>query len=734
MTTSWTPLACRSTQCRCHSMGCAQPINGRSSMGLGRVDLLVLAGVSPTTTLTAVQACEHAPAGTRRGICDGSWPHGVQAEVLGPCQHRASVTNNRVRPFRSPVARSRIGSAESLPVCNRVVNVAGRPERLRWDVCVIDSRVGGILAKHRHLPERRAAAIAVAYVAGLLIAASVSTPRRVGDGGEYFVMTMRLAAGQAPSVAPEELDAARGALQRLGSGFESALIEYPTLVARDGRQEFLHYFLYSLIVAPMMPVTRALGLHPNWAFTLTNTWLLGAAVFVAIRRAPLAACLTAFLSPIVWWVDKAHSEAFLFAALAIAVVWWDRHPAAALLAYALAGAQNVALGMTYPIFAVLVWAATRQKMFGRAATTAAGAGALLVISPLLYNRVRLGRWSPMAEYATTAVPSFSGLAAFVLEPNIGILPNAPAFAFVLLAGTQLLWQSARRALPANLTLLCWWPVVIQIILLIIWSQNPNANHGGTPGMNRWVLSLIVLGMPILAAAASTAGQRTRMSVTALIAACGAWSVASHLPARPENYLQPTRLASWIWDRGWLQVTPAEVFAERSQHREPASIPSHFGACRVLLIASQQIPVNCVPLAQELPAYCQRPGALCYAIADGDRTRVIAAANNGFFHFPAEPSWPASGPLASGLRQVLTRIDPIAHVWRSADPRPWRERLRGAEVGVVLRSGDATFVYIARTHDVVPFPTTAGIRIYSLIPVASLPALPLHATNLGLVVK
>ena len=39
-----------------------------------------------------------------------------------------------------------IGSSESLPVCNRVVNVAGRPERLRSDamhVCVIDSHVGG---------------------------------------------------------------------------------------------------------------------------------------------------------------------------------------------------------------------------------------------------------------------------------------------------------------------------------------------------------------------------------------------------------------------------------------------------------------------------------------------------------------------------------------------------------------------------------------------------------------
>jgi len=106
MTTSWTPLACRSTQCRCHAMGCAQPINGRLSIGLGRVELLVLAGVPSRTTFTAVQAREHAPAATRRSICDCSWPRGVEAGSSSK-PPSGSATDNRVRPFAPSRDRDR---------------------------------------------------------------------------------------------------------------------------------------------------------------------------------------------------------------------------------------------------------------------------------------------------------------------------------------------------------------------------------------------------------------------------------------------------------------------------------------------------------------------------------------------------------------------------------------------------------------------------------------------------
>jgi hypothetical protein len=586
--------------------------------------------------------------------------------------------------------------------------------------------------------------LAALYVAGLLIAATLSTPRRVGDGGEYFAMTMRLASLQPPAVTREELAGLRAEIAKLGQGFDSALLEYPNLVGRDGRQDFLHFFLYPLFVAPMWRVAALFGWHPNWAFTVTNVGLLGLAAFLVLRRVPAAVWLGAFLSPIVWWIDKAHTEAFLFAAVAVAAATFDRNPTIALIAYALAGAQNVAVGMTYPVFALLLWYSARREAAGAAAPSRAmtwrvaipaAAGAALVLSPLVYSWIRLGRVSPMAEYAEAALPTLGGLAGFVFEPNIGLLPSAPAFGLVGLAVLWLLLPTRWRGVARGPTTLWWWPLMIQLMLLVIWSQNPNANHGGTPGVNRWVLTLLALGLPLAAAGWLSIGLSARTTVSLLAIAAAIWSVSSHLPSRPENYLQPTRLARWMWQSGWLQLTPAEVFAERTQRREPATVPSHDGECRVLLIAGQQQPIECVPYSDALPLHCRRAGSMCYAFVVPDRRHVIAAPNNGFFHVSAAPSWPASGPLAAGVRELLIGIDPTAQVWQPGDPRPWRDRLRGADVDVTLRHGRSTFVYIPRTNEVSPpFESSDSARVYSLIPVAPLAALPPRASNLAIVIQ
>lgn len=232
-----------------------------------------------------------------------------------------------------------------------------------------------------------------------MVAAAASTPRRIGDGGEYFVMALQLASGKPPALSPADLTQYKALLSRLGGGFESSLLDYPDLTAADGRQDFLHFFLYSAIVAPAVPLVGAVGLHPNWAFTIVNALLLTGAIFLAARSVPLVAAAAVFVGPVVWWVDKAHTEAFLFAAVAVAAAAFRTHPSLALIAYAAAGAQNAALGVTYPVFAGLVWLGTRHTTFAARTWIAALAGAALVASPFVYTWLRLGRWSPMAEYA-----------------------------------------------------------------------------------------------------------------------------------------------------------------------------------------------------------------------------------------------------------------------------------------------------------------------------------------------
>lgn len=566
------------------------------------------------------------------------------------------------------------------------------------------------------------------------MAATASIPRRVGDGGEYVVMARQLAAGRAPSVTAAELRDARAALAELGSGFETSLLDYPALVGRDGRQDFLHFFLYPLIVAPALLAVSALEWHPNWAFTVVNAALLAGAVFLSARRVSLAAIVAGFISPIIWWVDKAHTEAFLFATVATGALLFRHQPAVAVLAFALAGAQNAALGATYPVFAVMLWAATRRTTWTARAWVAAATGLLLVVSPLAYNWLRLGRWSPMADYAQPSVPSAAGLLAFVVEPNIGVLPHAPVYALSLLAGIGLLIARGRFATAQSP--FWWWPAVIQILLLLAWAQNPNVNYGGTPGMNRWVLSLLALGLPWIDDVARQLSAVGRARVAALVVAASVTGAITHLPHRPESYREPTRAAEWMWRRGWVHVTPGEVFAERTQRREPAFAPAHDGECGVLLIASQQAPGACAPPSAPLPPGCREADALCYAIASGAGTRYLQAPNNGFYYHVAAPSWPAGGPLAAGLQRAMDAADPDVQVWRVEDARPWRERLPGADIGAVLASDRARVVYLTRASraSLDAMAGEATIRVVTLIPFGAVDAAAENMSNVALLMS
>jgi len=566
--------------------------------------------------------------------------------------------------------------------------------------------------------ERRAAVITAVYAGALILVVSFSTPRRVGDGGEYLVMAMRLAALEHPALSREELDAAKQQLASLGAGFEAALVDYPRLVGRDGRQDFLHFWLYPLLVAPFVHLVRALALHPNWAFTFANIALLASAVYWVARHLPWPAVAAGFLSPIVWWVDKAHAEVFLYATVTIAAVMFNRSSRVAVIVYAAAGAQNAAIGLTYPLFVVMAWAAARQG-WTRRDWAVAVLGAMLVASPFAYTWLRLGTISVMAEYAQVALPSVSQMAAFVFEPNIGLLTNAPVYALALGAAARL---SLDRTSPAW----WWWPLGIYAVLLIVWSWNPNANHGGTPGVNRWVLSLLALSLSWLGTAYLMSGRVERWSLAALILASSVWSAATHLPARPENYTRPTELAERMWQAGWLRLTPPEVFAERSQHREPPVVPSHDAGCGIVLMADLQWPLECVPPAVDLAPACRRPRAMCYAVTHGSTTQMIPASHNGFFFQPAVPSWPATGPLARGIRALLTDMDPLAREWRVDQSRDWIDSATDVEVTVALRREGRRFVYIARTGDApqlrLRVPSSA-VTLHTLIPVSLLMRVP-----------
>jgi hypothetical protein len=124
------------------------------------------------------------------------------------------------------------------------------------------------------------------------------------------------------------------------------------------------------------------------------------------------------------------------------------------------------------------------------------------------------------------------------------------------------------------------------------------------------------------------------------------------PARPENYLQPTRLGAALWHRWPAADNPlVEIFSERVSAAQPAPQPPlATPACEKVLIIGRGNgsptgwPGRCEP--ETAPPFCREVGVLCYA----NRT-------NGEYAFTRLPVlW---APPAETATPPRGRIDPLA---------------------------------------------------------------------------
>ena len=83
-----------------------------------------------------------------------------------------------------------------------------------------------------------------------------------------------------------------------------------------------------MLAVPEIWLLKAMGVKSYYAFTLLNIALLLTALWVASARLDWPALMLLFMSPIVWWIDKPHTEIFTFSMLTIAMTliverpWW----------------------------------------------------------------------------------------------------------------------------------------------------------------------------------------------------------------------------------------------------------------------------------------------------------------------------------------------------------------------------------------------------------------------------
>lgn len=531
-------------------------------------------------------------------------------------------------------------------------------------------------------------AVAAALTIGLIAG---SPPRLVGDGREYLAQAIEFASFRGPAFRPPDIPHIQAELARFDPSLANWDIWSSTVPDRNRGRVFLHFWFYALLAAPGVMLASALGAPPTLGFTALNVVLLGTALWIALPRIGAAGCLLLFAGPIVWWIDKAHTEAFTFALLTIALATMKDQPGWSMLAAGLASTQNPPIAVLIPIvFSVGV---TRSRFgFGdRRVIAAAVAAIVLALLHPVYTYTHHGTPSLLLIQTRPGAPTFQTVSAPILDPSIGLVGNFPLFLIVVMAGFGFRVRHNREnSILEELVI----PATAAVIFLLSFSRTTNVHHGGTPSISRYALWLIPLAVPLLAALHRSRGTAWVRFLWCAALTSAVTSVFAFRPSVPQNSREPTWLASFLWTRhpGWNNPLP-EVFVETQLHIDDMRVPVATGGCEKILVAGANAdagiwPTPCYPTP--VPVECQTPGALCYAnFVDRQYTFVPV---RGISISPSALRHDAVWPIAA-----------VSHVQRLYESRNWPAMrsepltvLRGADnVSVESLGSNARFILVLR---------------------------------------
>ena len=157
----------------------------------------------------------------------------------------------------------------------------------------------------------------VAFGVLLLALVATSRPVRVGDAREYLAMAMNLSRLHPPALSPPDIILVEQRFDQLR--FTGLPLTMTALRAADGRQDFFHFWFYPALAVPGVWLTEVVALNPNYGFVALNALLFLVALRVVSKRVAWWVTAVTFCSPVLWWIDKSHTEAFTFSLLAVAV-------------------------------------------------------------------------------------------------------------------------------------------------------------------------------------------------------------------------------------------------------------------------------------------------------------------------------------------------------------------------------------------------------------------------------
>ena len=463
-----------------------------------------------------------------------------------------------------------------------------------------------------------AGALAVCLIAG-------SPQRLVGDGREYLAQAMNFASFHGPAFRPADIPSVQSEMARFDPALGNWDIWGATVAGSNRGRVFLHFWFYALLAAPGVWIAHALHVPPTLAFTALNLGLLGTALWIALPRIGPAACLLLFAGPLIWWIDKAHTEVFTFSLLTIAFALIREQPWWSMLAAGAASTQNPPLAIVVGIVFVASVIRSRSVFTDRRFIAGAAAGLALALLHPVYSYSHYGTPSLLLLQARADRPTLQSLSAVVFDPTLGLVGNFPLFLIVVAAGLLTLAVRGTRNLLAEGILVS---TIAAATFLFAFSRTTNMHHGGTPSLSRYALWLIPLAVPLLAMLERdhNRGLWPRFLWGAAIVSALISVVPFH-PSVPQNSREPTWLATLLWTRfpAWNNPLP-EVFIETELHVDEPRVPVATSGCEKILLAGGDAetgvwPSPCYPAP--VPPECQPAGALCYANLTDRRYEFVA---------------------------------------------------------------------------------------------------------------
>jgi len=281
----------------------------------------------------------------------------------------------------------------------------------------------------------------------------------------------------------------------------------------------------------------------------------------------VAAVILVFTSPLIWYLNKVHTELFtvVLTLLAVALIQKKQYLWGAFF-LGLASTQNISFAIVafIPFFyrVVIFW----REEFSITEVVLASGTAIIVLAHPAYYFFRYGVPTPQLLTKVASLgENFGIFYIWLLDPDVGLLAYWP-FGLIIIALSFLCFISRRRVTLKREDYFFYF-FIFSFLFINFYAQSSttNLNSGGTRGPARYALWYLPIFLPLLLLILRTV-THTKITVYVFALTAGIFGSVNYYlnnPALGEQYTRPSFLSLFIQKNfSFIYFPPAEIFAER----------------------------------------------------------------------------------------------------------------------------------------------------------------------------